>query len=85
MNSDPDTAHGLVVTANGLATSWMPMITAPPTFTGSALWFLGNPTSAGMHTGTLRFMVGTAGTYQYLCAVPGHSQKGMVGTFVVTN
>ncbi len=85
VNADPDTAHGLVVTANSSATSWMPMMTASPAITGSALWFLGNPTSAGMHVGTLHFTAGSAGTYQYLCAVPGHAQKGMVGTFVVTD
>jgi rusticyanin len=84
VNADPDTAHGLVVTATGSATSWMPMMTSPPAFSGAALWFLGNPTSAGMHAGTMSFVASTPGSYQYLCAVPGHAQKGMVGTFVVT-
>ena len=83
VNADPDTAHGLVVTNIGSASSWMPMMTSPPAFSGAALWFLGNPTSAGMHVGTITFTAGSAGTYQYLCAVPGHAQKGMVGTFVV--
>ncbi|MHB1510057.1 MAG: cupredoxin domain-containing protein [Acidimicrobiales bacterium] len=84
VNADPDTAHGLVVTASGASSSWMPMMTTGPAFTGSALWFLGNPTSAGMHAATLSFTANTAGTYQYLCAVPGHAQKGMVGIFQVT-
>ena len=83
VNADPDTAHGLVVTASGSASSWMPMMSSPPAFNGSALWFLGNPTSAGMHAGTISFTADTAGPYQYLCAVPGHAQKGMVGTFEV--
>ena len=83
INTDSDTAHGLVVTASGATSSWMPMMTAQPAFTGSALWFLGNPTSAGMHTGTLTFTAGTPGTYRYLCPVPGHAQKGMTGTFIV--
>jgi hypothetical protein len=52
--------------------------------TGSAVWFLGNPTSAGMHAGTLTFIAGTPGTYRYLCPVPGHAQKGMTGTFTVS-
>jgi uncharacterized cupredoxin-like copper-binding protein len=34
-----------------------------------------------MHGGTMTF---TAGTYQYLCPVPGHAQKGMVGMFGVS-
>ncbi len=83
VNADPDTAHGLVITADGASTSPMPMMTARPAFTGAALWFLGNPTSAGMHQGTLTFTAATAGTYQYLCPVPGHAQKGMTGTFTV--
>jgi plastocyanin len=83
INADPDSAHDLVITAAGSAT-WMPMMTSPPAFTGSALWFLGNPTSTGMHTGTLTFTAATAGTYRYLCPVPGHAQKGMTGQFIVT-
>jgi len=47
VNADPDTAHGLIVTASDPAGSWMPMMAARPAFTGSTLWFLGNPTSAG--------------------------------------
>ena len=84
VNADHDTAHGLVVTASGARSSWMPMMASRPAFAGSALWFLPNPTAAGMHTGTLSFTVGTPGTYHYLCPVPGHAQKGMTGTFIVT-
>ena len=84
INADPDTAHGLVITATGSAASWMPMMTSAPAFAGSSVWFLGNPTSAGMHAATLTFTPRTPGTYQYLCAVPGHAQKGMIGTFIVT-
>ena len=84
INADPDTAHGLVITASRGARSWMPMMTASPAFTGSALWFLGNPTSAGMHAGTLTFTATTPGSYRYLCAVPGHARKGMIGKLIVT-
>jgi rusticyanin len=83
INADSDTAHGLVITASDATGSWMPMMTARPAFTGSALWFLGNPTAAGMHEGTLTFTATTPGTYHYLCPVPGHAQKGMTGTFSV--
>jgi len=83
INADPDTAHGLVITSGNAGTSRMPMMTARPAFTGSALWFLGNPTTAGLHEGTLTFTAATPGTYHYLCAVPGHAQKGMTGTFTV--
>jgi FtsP/CotA-like multicopper oxidase with cupredoxin domain len=84
INADPDTAHGLVVTASGAGSSWMPMLTARPAFAGSAVWFLGNPTAAGMHTATLAFTAGTPGIYRYLCPVPGHAQEGMTGTFTVS-
>ncbi len=83
INADDDMAHGLVVTANGAASSWMPMMTARPAFGGSALWFLGEPTPAGMHAGTLTFTASAPGTYQYLCPVPGHAREGMEGSFVV--
>jgi rusticyanin len=85
INADPDTAHGLVVTASSGVSSPMPMMTARPAFAGSALWFLGNPTTAGMHTATLTFTATTPGTYHYLCPVPGHAQEGMTGTFTVSN
>jgi len=84
VSADPDTAHGLVITTSHATGSWMPMMTAGPAFAGSALWFFGNPTSAGMHAGTLTFTASTPGAYRYLCAVPGHARKGMTGTFIVT-
>ena len=62
----------------------MPMMIAQPAFPGSALWFLGKPTTAGMHAGTLTFTAASPGTYRYLCPVPGHAQKGMTGTFTVS-
>ena len=62
----------------------MPMLRSTPAFGGSALWFLGNPTSAGMHAGTLNFTASRAGNYHYLCPVPGHAQAGMAGSFIVT-
>jgi len=82
INADPDTAHGLVITASTAAT-WMPMMTQRPAFTGSTLWFLGNPTPAGMHAGPLTFTATTPGSYRYLCPVPGHAQKGMAGAFTI--
>ena len=43
INADPDAAHGLIITAADATTTWMPMMTARPAFTGSALWFLATP------------------------------------------
>jgi rusticyanin len=83
INADKDTSHGMVVTATRSNSSWMPMMTANPAFGGSAVWFLGDPTSAGMHASTISFTASAHGTYKYLCPVPGHAQEGMVGTFRV--
>jgi uncharacterized cupredoxin-like copper-binding protein len=83
INADQDVAHGLVITSAAAARSPMPMMTAAPAFGGSALWFLGEPTAAGMHAGTLTFTAATPGGYQYLCPVPGHARDGMAGTFTV--
>ena len=84
VNADSGSAHGLVVTAGRARFSWMPMMTASPAFPGSALWFLGSPTSAGMHAGTLSFTAGAPGAYRYLCPVPGHAQEGMAGALIVS-
>ncbi len=83
INADADMAHGLVITSADAARSAMPMMTAAPAFPGSALWFLGEPTAAGMHAGTVTFTATAPGSYQYLCPVPGHAQKGMAGAFIV--
>jgi rusticyanin len=82
-NADTDMAHGLVITSASAARSWMPMMTAVPAFPGSALWFLGEPTAAGMHAGTLTFTAAAPGSYKYLCPVPGHAQEGMAAAFIV--
>jgi hypothetical protein len=59
-------AHGVVITASGATWSTMPMMTAGPALSGSALWFLGKPTAVGMHAGTLAFTAVTPGSCQYL-------------------
>ena len=84
INADPDTAHGLVITASQDISSPMPMMTSQPAFAGSALWFLGSPTTAGMHAATLTFTATAPGTYHCLCPVPGHARNGMTGTFTVS-
>jgi rusticyanin len=85
VNADPESADGLVVTKATSSSSWTPMTTTSPAFNGAAMWFLGDPTSAGLHVGTINFIAATPGTYQYLCAVPGHAKGGMIGNCVVTS
>ena len=81
--ADHDMAHGLVITAAGTPLSPVPMMTATPAFGGAAPWFLGEPTSAGMHAGTLSFTATRPWSYRYLCPVPGHAQEGMSGSVTV--
>ena len=82
INADATSAQGLAITSSG-SSSWMPMMTTRAAFTGSAIWFLGEPTSAGPHEATMTFTATAAGTYQYLCPVPGHAQTGMAGALIV--
>jgi rusticyanin len=83
INTGSGAARGLVITASMASSPWMPMMTARPAFRGAALWFLGVPTSAGAHTGTVTFTAGVPGTYRYLSPVPGQARSGMTGTFIV--
>lgn len=83
VNADGGMAHGLVVMPAGTARSAMPMMTAAPSFSGAALWFLGQPSAAGMHIATMTFTAAAPGSYQHLRPVPGHAQEGMAGTFTV--
>lgn len=49
----------------------------------SAVWFLGESTSAGMQEATLSSTASAPGDYQYPCPIPGHARDGMVGAFTV--
>ncbi len=84
VNADPDMAHGLAVVPGGAGNSVMPMMTARPAFTGAAVWFLGDATKSSAPEQTIRFSVGVAGTYQYICPVPGHALAGMQGDLIVS-
>lgn len=85
VNADTDMAHGIVITTAGPAATraWMPMMSAAPAFPRAALWALGEQNSSGAPTATTQFTATTAGTYTYLCRVPGHAQQGRYGTFTV--
>jgi hypothetical protein len=60
------------------------MMTVTPAFPGGALWFLGEATAAGMHTGTLTCTATTRAATPSV-PVPGHAQKGMTGSLVVSS
>jgi len=83
LNGDAASAHGLVIADAGASGSSVPMMSSQAAFTNSAIWFLGDPTSAGLHAATMTFTARAVGTYQYLCPVPTHAQKGMSGILIV--
>jgi uncharacterized cupredoxin-like copper-binding protein len=83
INADTDMAHGIVVTSTDAAGAWMPMMKSAEAVPGAAIWALGAADSSGAPTETTAFTAATAGTYTYLCPVPGHSQQGMYGTLTV--
>ncbi len=83
INADTDMAHGIVVTSSDAAGAWMPMMTSAEAIPGAAIWALGDADSSGAPTETTVFTAATAGTYTYLCPVPGHAQQGMYGTLTV--
>jgi hypothetical protein len=91
INADADGANGFVVlparSSSGFApaSTWSePAASGKPAFAGAALWFLGDPSAAGLHAGTVSFTASTPGSYSYLCPCPNHARSGMTGDFIVT-
>ena len=83
VNADPDMSHNWALVSGSGPFPYMSMM-AGPAFAGASAAPLGDPTSAGLPSETLSFTASTAGTYTYLCQVPGHAEQGMYGTFEVT-
>jgi rusticyanin len=81
INADSDEAHAFVITSASQPLTFRPA--GPPAFTGSASGPIGDPTAAGQGARDIAFTAGTAGTYRYLCPMPGHAEMGMFGNFVV--
>ena len=52
-------------------------------FAGAFAAPIGDPTAAGDGAEVMTFTANTAGTYSYLCPMPGHAEMGMYGTFIV--
>ncbi len=83
INADPDMSHNFAVVAAQPPFSSMPMMVGAA-FAGADSAPLGDPTSAGLPSETISFTASTAGTFTYLCQVPGHAAGGMYGTFEVS-
>ena len=82
INADSDMSHNWAVTNAQAPFSFMTMMVGPA-FPGAVAPPLGDPTSAGLPSETVRFTASAAGTYTYLCEVPGHAAQGMHGTFQI--
>jgi rusticyanin len=81
INADTDEAHGWLVTSE------QPPFTFgqshSPAIAGAYADIIGDPTSAGDGAESITFQATAAGTYEYLCPMPGHAQMGMHGKLIV--
>ena len=81
INADQDEAHGWLVT------NQQPPFTfgqsRAPAINGAFTGVIGDPTAAGDGASSITFRASTAGTYRYICPMPGHAQMGMHGTLIV--
>jgi len=81
INNDADEAHGWLITASGPPFGFGQP--AAPAIAGAYAGAIGDPTAAGDGANTITFTASGAGSYQYICPMPGHAQMGMHGSFTV--
>lgn len=81
ISADTDEAHGWLVTNQQPPFSFGQ--SRQPAISGASAGLIGDPTTAGDGARTVTFRADPAGTYQYICPMPGHAQMGMHGTFTV--
>ncbi len=82
-DADTDTMHGWEVTRTPPPYSYMAMMDAPVAFPGAFAMPVRGATARRWVGRTVRFTASSAGTYSYICPVPGHAEQGMHGTLVV--
>jgi rusticyanin len=81
INNDTDEAHGWLVTSHKPPFEFgQPTV---PAIAGAYAGIIGDPTAAGAGANTITFTAGDAGSYDYICPMPGHAQMGMHGSFTV--
>jgi rusticyanin len=81
INADTDEAPAFVIIDAKQPLTFRPV--GPPAFPGAAAGAIGDPTAAGHGARDIAFTASVAGTYRYLCPMPGHAEMGMYGGFVV--
>jgi rusticyanin len=81
INNDTDEAHGWLITGSGPPFGFGQP--TAPAIAGAYAGVIGDPTAAGDGANTITFTAGDAGSYDYICPMPGHAQMGMHGLFTV--
>ena len=81
VNNDTDEAHGWLITDHKPPFEFGQPAT--PAIAGGYAGVIGNPTAAGDGANTVTFTTSVAGSYEYICPMPGHAQMGMAGSFIV--
>jgi rusticyanin len=81
INNDTDEAHGWLITDNKPPFEFGQPAT--PAIAGAYAGIIGDPTSAADGANTISFTASDAGSYDYICPMPGHAQMGMHGSFIV--
>ena len=82
-DADKDAMHGWELTRTPPPYPYMAMMDAPVAFPGAFAMPVRGTTARRWVGRTVRFTASSAGTYSYICPVPGHAQQGMHGTLVV--
>lgn len=84
VNADQGYRHGFEVTTAAPPFNEMAMMQGGgAAFAGAFIMPIRPETSQGQYHGSTRFTAATAGTYHYICPVPGHAAQGMAGLLVV--
>ena len=84
VNEDPGYLHGFLVTTAHPPFGDMAMMQGTMPFANALIMPIAPPTGAGFAHATTTFIAAAAGTYAYICPVPGHAAHGMAGRLVVT-
>lgn len=83
INTDQNRTHGWELTTAMPPYSTMPMMHGSLDFAGAFAVPLSEATAQRWPERSVSFNVTTAGTYYYVCPVPGHAQRGMFGKLIV--
>jgi len=82
-DGDPGTIHGWELTTAGPPFPVMAMMAGQVAAPGAFAMPVSPPSGSNWYGRTLHFAAPPAGTYHYICPVPGHAASGMWGTLVV--